>query len=154
MSTSIKASCGTDLLISVEDFELVSGFRWHINSRGYARTQKRVGKKMIHTKLHKLIAQAKPGEYVDHINRIKTDNRRENLRIVTPLINCLNRSPRKNKASKFKGVFKQKNKWQVYVNSKYIGIFATEEEAAMAYDNNVVKVYGEYATTNKGMGLL
>ena len=104
--------------------------------------------------LHRLITQAKPQQTVDHINRIKTDNRRENLRIVKPLINCLNRVPKKNGLSKFKGVAKQKNKWQVYVNSKYIGLFATEKEAAIAYDNEVVKVFGQFATTNKEMGLL
>ena len=37
---------------------------------------------------------------------------------------------------------------------KYIGLFATEIEAAIAYDNEVVKVFGEFATTNKGMGLI
>ncbi len=104
--------------------------------------------------LHRLIANANKGQIVDHINRIKTDNRRENLRLVKPLVNCLNRGPKLNAKSKYKGVSKQRNKWQVYVNAKYIGLFATEKEAAIAYDIEVVKVFGEFATTNKGMGLL
>ena len=62
---------------------------------GYIRTQtpriNGVQKKIM---LHRLVAKAKPKQIVDHINRIKTDNRRENLRIVEPLINCLNRIPK------------------------------------------------------------
>jgi ribosomal protein S30 len=155
LTTSIKTSCGTEILVSSEDLEIISKYNWHINKRGYVRTQapriNGVQKKIM---LHRLIAQAKPQQIVDHINRIKTDNRRENLRIVKPLINCLNRISKVNGASKFKGVAKQKNKWQVYVNGKYVGIFDSEKQAAMAYDANVTKVFGEFATTNKGMGLL
>ena len=155
MTTSIKASCGSEILISPEDLELVSKHTWHITQRGYVRTQtKRVNGIQTHIMLHRLISKPNKGQIVDHINRIKTDNRRENLRLVEPLVNCLNRIPKVNGKSKFKGVAKQKNKWQVYVNGKYIGIFATEEDAAMAYDASVVKVFGEFATTNKGMGLL
>ena len=110
MTTSIKTSCGTEILVSSEDLEIISKYNWHINKRGYVRTQapriNGVQKKIM---LHRLIAQAKPQQIVDHINRIKTDNRRENLRIVQPLINCLNRIPKVNGASKFKGVSKQKN---------------------------------------------
>ena len=155
MTASIKTSCGTEILVSPEDLEIVSKHNWHIMANGYVRTQTpRVNGVQTHIMLHRLITKAKKGQIVDHINRIKTDNRQENLRIVKPLINCLNRIPKVNGKSKFKGVAKQKNKWQVYVNSKYVGIFASEKEAAIAYDNHVVKVFGEYATTNKGMGLL
>lgn len=155
MSTSIKASCGTEILISTEDFEVVSKYCWHINNRGYVRANtKTINGTRNHVMLHRIISNAHKGQIVDHINRIKTDNRRENLRLVQPLINCLNRGPKSNANSKYKGVSKQRNKWQVYVNRKYIGLFATEIEAAIAYDLNVAKVFGEFATTNKGMGLL
>ncbi len=155
MSTLIKAPCGTEILISIEDLEVVSKYCWHINNRGYVRANtKTLNGTRGQIMLHRIITNANKGQIVDHINRIKTDNRRENLRLVQPLINCLNRGPKLNSKSKYKGVAKQKNKWQVYVNKKYIGIFNNEKEAAMAYDNNVVKVFGEFATTNKSMGLL
>lgn len=155
MSTSIKASCGTEILISKEDFEVVSNYSWHINNRGYVRANtKTINGNRGHVMLHRIISNANKNQIVDHINRIKTDNRRENLRLVQPLINCLNRGPKSNAKSKYKGVSKQRNKWQVYVNRKYIGLFETEIEAAIAYDLNVAKVFGEFATTNKSMGLL
>lgn len=155
MTASIKTSCGTEILISLEDLENVSKYSWHINNRGYIRANtKTINGIRSQIMLHRIISNANKGQIVDHINRLKTDNRRENLRIVKPLINCLNRGPKTNAKSKYKGVSKQKNKWQVYVNAKYIGLFATEKEAATAYDNEVVKVFGQFATTNKGMGLL
>lgn len=155
MSTSIKTSCGTEVLISTEDLEVVSKYCWHINNRGYVRANtKTMNGTRSQVMLHRIISNANSGQIVDHINRIKTDNRRENLRLVQPLVNCLNRGPKLNSKSKYKGVSKQRNRWQVYVNRKYIGLFETEIEAAIAYDLNVAKVFGEFATTNKSMGLL
>lgn len=155
MTATIKASCGAEILISYEDLEIVSQYCWHINNRGYVRANtKTINGSRGQIMLHRVVAKANNGQIVDHINRIKTDNRRENLRLVNPLINCLNRGPKTNGKSKFKGVAKQGNRWQVCVNGKYIGLFATEIDAAKAYDIHVVKVFGEYATTNKGMELL
>jgi hypothetical protein len=155
LTAKIKASCGAEILISYEDLEIVSQYCWHINNRGYVRANtKTINGSRGQIMLHRVIARAHNGQIVDHINRIKTDNRRENLRLVNPLINCLNRGPKTNGKSKFKGVAKQGNRWQVCVNGKYIGLFATEIDAAKAYDIHVVKVFGEYATTNKGMELL
>ena len=73
-------------------------------------------------KIHRLIAihyipnpENKP--QVDHINRITSDNRLENLRWVTPSENCLNRTkgynstitPYKNNTSGFKWITKNNN---------------------------------------------
>lgn len=76
---------------------------------------------------------------VDHINEIITDNRIENLQIITVREN-VSRS-RKNTVSKYTGVHKEKlrNKWRasIYINGKHIklGTFDTEEEASEYYQN-------------------
>jgi len=48
-------------------------------------------KSLRHTVLSRFIMDAKKGQLVDHRNRDPLDNRRENLRIVTPRQNCLNK---------------------------------------------------------------
>jgi hypothetical protein len=50
-----------------------------------------------HMHLSRFVMNAQKGEIVDHINRNRLDNRRKNLRIVTPRQNGLNKK-RKNQS--------------------------------------------------------
>lgn len=127
-------------LVSLKDFDLVSHFCWHKIPSGYATGS--VNGKMV--RLHRFIMDAKKDQVVDHINRNKLDNRRENLRICTQLQNSQNKSISKNKSSKYRGVFyiKSNKKYRASFtyNKKYIhiGEFITEIEAAMAFDKYIV----------------
>ena len=95
---------------------------------------------------HQLVAIAflghKPDGYilvVDHINDIKTDNRVENLQIVTARFNVY--KTQKKYSSQYKGVcwHKYTKKWQasIYINGKikYLGLFIDENEAHLTYQN-------------------
>lgn len=80
-------------------------------------------------------------EDVDHINHDGLDNRRVNLRVATRSENNLNqRTQTRNKTSKFKGVswdaINRKWKAQIKISGKtrHIGSFASEKNAAIAYD--------------------
>lgn len=81
-----------------------------------------------------LISEGKdPGDsQVDHINGIKDDNRRENLRLVTHSENQHNR-----RSAKGCYFHKRDNKWlaQITINgkSRYLGYYETESEARNAY---------------------
>ena len=65
-----------------------------------------------------------------------------------------------NNTSGFRGVslLKLTGKWRAYMKingkQKYIGRFCTAIEAAMAHDEAAIKYQGEFACTNKMMGLL
>lgn len=78
-------------------------------------------------------------KYIDHINRIKTDNRLINLRSVTHSQNHENVMTRKDNTSGHKGVhfYKPYQRWQVYINhegKRYtLGYRDTFEEAVQAY---------------------
>ena len=95
---------------------------------------------------------------VDHIDGNKLNCTRENLRLCTVSENMHNRSKiGKNgiTASKYKGVVKHKsypNKWVATCrkdNVVYrIGIYDTEKEAAIAYNNKVKELYNGFATLN------
>lgn len=112
--------------------------------------------------LHRLIMGAtKRTEIVDHINGNIYDNRRENLRIGNKSTNGSNlRHLPIHNTSGFKGVAfdKVNNKWraQIQVNGKSIkiGRFKDKIDAAKAYDEAAIKYFGEFACTNKDLGLL
>jgi hypothetical protein len=74
------------------DLHLFTTIGFSDNGNGYLRGgDPRTGKNVY---LHRLIAGAKPGQIVDHINRDTYDNRRCNLRFVTRSENALNNKRR------------------------------------------------------------
>lgn len=110
-----------------------------LNSRGYQRVQLSKDGKATNSAIHRLVAThfLNPPEHpdfnqVDHINRDKTDNRIQNLRWVSNLLNNLNKPSIKGYSWD-----SEKKKWRatIEVNGKrlHLGYFKEEEEAADAY---------------------
>lgn len=94
-------------------------------------------------------------EIVDHEDRNPLNDKIENLRSANPLKNAHNRTPNKNSASKYKGVTLRPSKTSPFQATidfkhqrKYIGVFRTEAEAALAYNREAVRFYGEFANLN------
>ncbi len=106
--------------------------------------------------MHRLILELNDHNLqVDHIDHDPSNNTRANLRIVTSRQNMMNKKPYKNSSSKFKGIYWQKaaKKWhaQIVINGrvKYLGLFTSELEAALAYNEAAKKHYKEFAFLNK-----
>ena len=96
---------------------------------------------------------------IDHEDHDGLNNTARNLRLGDYVTNGRNRRPNRNAASRFKGVFrnahkrsKAKKPWEarytVSGREIYIGIFATEEEGARAYDAAAREHFGEMAYCN------
>lgn len=89
------------------------------------------------------------GKIIDHKNRIKLDNRNENLREATPSQNRANSKKKTNSKNKYKGVAQKKSgKWMAYIgyNKKqiHLGVFDTAEEAHEVYCLKAKELFGEY----------
>lgn len=85
------------------------------------------------------------------LDRIDNDKgySKDNCRWVTPQQNQWNTKSQKGSTSKYKGVHKSKSKWAAKIKGRHLGTFATEEEAAIRYNKEAIKLFGEYAYLNK-----
>lgn len=141
----IELGAGAFTLVDAQDAPILRQHTWWRDARGYAGT-KINGSRVL---LHQLLL---PCACVDHINRNSLDNRRANLRAVTPAQNSLNRSIGRNNTSGYKGVSRYGTKWgaRIHVDGKrvWLGVFDTPEEAGAAYDRAVIAAGGEYAAPN------
>ena len=105
-------------LISIEDFEEVSKHRWTEISRGYLATYD--GKK--HILLHRFLLECPDGLVIDHINRNKQDNRRENLRVCSQSVNSRNREFAIGKSGeRYIAYDKSQDRYKIQIGKTYIG---------------------------------
>ena len=146
--------------ISPQDAELILRYRWRVthtpigHRRAYYATTRERGRMGRRIKMHRLILNAPDGVHVDHINGDGLDNRRENLRLVTPELNQANSRKHIVQTSRFKGVawHKGANKWRAYIainrGQQHLGLFDDELSAAAAYDAKALELWGEHAHLN------
>jgi len=116
-----------------------------VDLHGYKIVGLRLKNKGKTFKVHQLVAITflghKPDGHkivVDHINNIKTDNRLENLQLISARENT---SKDRKGSSKYTGVslIKSRGKWQSMIQisgkQKSLGCFDTEEEASQYYQD-------------------
>lgn len=136
---------GTEMKFDISDLELVSSYNWFVDSVGYPSAY--VDGRAI--RLHRLLLPTvQKGLVIDHKNRNKLDNRRNNLRVVTQKENCHNSSVRSNNKSGVPGVFfdNRAKRWraQIYHGGKstHVGIFDCFDDAVAARKAAELRIYG------------
>lgn len=84
---------------------------------------------------------------IDHINRIKTDNRICNLRLATGSQNQINRHIQRNNSSGVRGVswMKRERKWKAVLCGKFLGYFDSLDDAERKYKQHAMILFGEFA---------
>jgi GGDEF domain-containing protein len=123
---------GVVVLVDSDDFKRLNRHPWHLTSRGYAaRTVYRNGKNTL-LLMHRDIKAAQKGQELDHINRNRLDNRKENLRFCDHKTNLLNRNY--NFGSVNWHTQRQKFHARIQINLKRVslGLFNTRQEAELA----------------------
>lgn len=149
----IPLTQGKVALVDDEDYDWLSPYSWRYNNNGYARTVVYGNSTRKDMYMHRMILRADQGMIVDHINGDKLDNRRDNLRKVSAQENSAN-SAKKSKRNQYKGATwsRVSRKWMAQISHNYtyyyLGLFDTEEEAAHAYNEKAVELFGDYARLN------
>lgn len=151
----IKLQRGMVTQVDDEDFDELNQYKWFGHKERTTtyvwRHQYRDVRQYKKVKMHQQIMGIKGG---DHIDGNGLNNQRHNLRPCTSQENSMNVRPRIGCSSKFKGVsyHKQNDRWRasLTLNSKMIslGCHATEEAAAIAYNNKAIELFGEFARPN------
>lgn len=155
VTKEITLSNGGACLVSAEDYENLNKYRWHKRSSdGYVARTEYINGTFKTIRMHREVLYTPSGFVVDHINRNRLDNRRENLRVASRSQNTANSIKPSTNTSGFKGVHyrKDQGRWRAFirVNKKGIslGQYSTAEEAAKAYNEAAVKYFGEFARLN------
>jgi hypothetical protein len=126
--------------------------------RGYRRIEIKYNRETYICMGHQLCWRLSGREYdpnkvIDHINGVTTDDRIDNLRLITQCQNSRNRTTHKKSKTGVSGVtlFKGRYRVQIKVNYKmlYIGSYETFEEAVRVRRNAELYYFGEFARSSQ-----
>jgi len=130
--------------IDKEDLRKVKKYKWYLNKKGGKGCYVRAKVNKRSSSLHQLILGKKIGMDIDHINHIKIDNRKQNLRYVTKSQNQMNQ-----KNVKGYSWYESQKEWRarIQVNHKiiHLGCFKKEEDAINARKKAEQKYFKEFA---------
>ncbi len=155
--TSMKKIFLTDgkiTLVNEEDFLFLVGYNWRLSATGYVVCSNGYVDNLNNKYLHKIIAKRMNldlSNEIDHIDRDRLNNQRNNLRPATSSQNSANSKANVRNTSGYKGVHwrKERRKWQAKIQVEgeriYLGNFDTPEEASEAYNQAADYYFGEFA---------
>lgn len=148
----IPLTQGRVVIVDDEDYEGLARYKWHAlrSRRTWYACRDTQGKTLY---IHRVILGAGV-EQVDHIDGDGLNNQRANLRLCTPSQNHTNAAKYRlsNASSRYRGVSRNGNGWRARCGGgntqHYLGTFASEVEAARAYNEAAKRLYGEFACLN------
>lgn len=152
-TTEIRCRSGHVVLVdSVDADGVLRGCSIHVTPTGggYARSSVKVNGKWKSVLIHRLLMNANPTQFVDHINGNRLDNRRANLRMATMKQNSANSAPKGR--IPYSGVSQRGGKFSAIIypdgDSIYLGVFHSADAAAAAYNAAARVIFSEFARLN------
>jgi len=140
-----------EAMVDIECIKKIQGIKWRLSSSGYAVTT--LSRKTVY--MHRLIKNIPDGLVVDHKNKNKLDNTKNNLRICTPRQNSMNSKIPSNNTTGIKGVswIARINKWRasikIHGKFKHLGYFEDKNMAHKARLDAEHFYFGEFMPNNK-----
>ena len=135
-------------IIDKDDYKMVSQYRWHLDHYKYWVTDIEVDGVKKRIKLHRFIMGAKDNQKIDHKDRNKNNNSRENLRFCTIAENNYNKIQN---PENYVGVRKRTDtgKWSARIQYKHkaynLGCFEKEEDALITRLKAEKEFFKEFA---------
>ena len=153
MTRIISLTKGAVSRVDDADYDLLTAMgNWCLSNKGYAIHYTRINGQRRVLYMHRVILSAPPDLQVDHINRDRLDNRRENLRFATRSQNQANKGRPINNSSHYKGVSWNKGRWEArirYAGRRInLGRYDDAYSAALAYDAASRLLYEAFAGVN------
>ena len=152
----IPLTRGKVALVDDDDFEELNQYKWYVhNEHGYfyAARGMLVEGKVKTIRMHRQIMNAFDAILIDHKDGNGLNNQRYNIRVCTYAENAYNQKIKKH-SSIFKGVGwrEVRKRWRASIRFndklKELGLFKSEIDAALVYDNKARELFGEFAKTN------
>ncbi len=158
----IPLTQGKEALLDDVDYEYLMHWKWCVSAQGYAVRGcwiRGSGGKQRLALMHRVVAERMGLDgslQVDHRNMDRLDNRRCNLRAATITQQRANRNKCVTNRAGFKGVTKVRNRakcWAARIacakERHHLGYFYTREEAALAYNEAALRLFGSFARLNE-----
>lgn len=155
----IQLNKGLVVLVDDEDFDLLNQWKWFAfkgrNTYYAIRNNWHKGKnKCVY--MHRQILGLQSGDkrHADHKDHNGLNNCRNNIRLCTNSENRYNMVHRSGGTSGYRGVdfIAKWNKWRARVNKDKkvydLGLYESEQMAAVAYNQKAKELFGEFANLN------
>lgn len=155
---SILLTRGMTASVNAADFVQLSKHKWFAQKtregKFYAaRRDRKTGKFIL---MHRVVNRTPRHLWTDHIDGDRLNNRRRNLRSVTPLQSAMNKAMQRGQTMKGAwrdGSLRNRKKWRAAIRLngklKYLGRFATQTEAAAAYAKAEKFYFGNFSRRRK-----
>lgn len=138
-------------IISVQDEEILSKFKFHMITDGYPgfKINGKSQRLHLHVYYELMKGERKQKYVVDHINGNRCDSRRENLRIASYELNAHNKNKKDGTTSVYRCVSQGKGgSWYVYDISGKLRTFSSESSAGYFADLVAKERFGKDAILN------